>query len=167
MNESKIELRSELRFDRGDEYRGPGRLSGVLVTYGDEAVIDSRGRKERFEARSIYLSPDIALNREHDPSSVIVDALGANLALNDGPDALRVSVVLRDDEPGRAAAADVRSGILGGFSSEFRALEERDENGARVISRAVLEGLALVASPAYPQSRVEIRKLLKVRPLWL
>ena len=38
MNESKIELRSELRFDRGDEYRGPGRLSGVLVKYGDQAT---------------------------------------------------------------------------------------------------------------------------------
>ena len=67
-----------------------------------------------------------------------------------------------------AVAADVRSGILRGFSSEFRALEERDENGVRIIRSAVLEDLALVASPAYPQSRVEIRKrVLKGRRIWL
>ena len=31
-----IEVRSEVRFERGD---GPGVLTGVILTYGDEAII--------------------------------------------------------------------------------------------------------------------------------
>ena len=167
MSENKIEIRSELRFERGDAYDGPGRLSGVLVRYGDEAVINSGGRRERFEARSIFLSPNISLNREHRPESIVVAALGRNLRLNDGPDDLRVEVELPNTAAGREAATDVRSGALRGFSSEFRALEETDERGVRVIRSAVLQALGLVASPAYRDSTVEIRKRIEGRAFWL
>ena len=164
----KIEIRSELRWDRGDPYRGPGTLSGVILTYGDEAIISREGRRERFAAASVYLSPSISLNVQHDRSRVLVDRLGDAFAVNDSPDALRVRVELPDTELGREAAADVRDGRLGGWSSEFRALEENDVGGVRVVTSAVLEGIGLVGSPAYKNSSVEIRKrIADGRRFWL
>ena len=166
----KIEIRSELRFDRGDPYRGPGTLSGVILTYGAEAVITAAGRRERFAARSVYLSPSISLNVQHDRSRVLVDRLGESFQVNDSPDALRVRVELPDTELGRSAAQDVRDGKLGGWSSEFRALEEKeDERGVRIVTSAVLEGIGLVDSPAYRESTVEIRKRIAEgrRRFWL
>ena len=40
---------------------------------------------------------------------------------------------------------------------EFHALEERAENGIRVIERAELVGVGLVDTPAYPASKAEVR----------
>ena len=164
----RLEIRSELRFDDGGDGRSPGTLSGTIVTYGDEATITREGRRERFAALSCYLSPAISLNIQHDRSRVLVDRLGDSFAINDGPDALRVRVELPSTELGREAAADVRGGRLGGWSSEFRALEEKDERGVRVITSAVLEGIGLVDSPAYKNSSVEIRKrIAEGRRFWL
>ena len=100
----RLEIRSELRFDesgRGGDGRSPGTLSGTIVTYGDEATITREGRRERFAARSVYLSPSISLNVQHDRSRVLVDRLGESFQVNDGPEALRVRVELPDTELGR------------------------------------------------------------------
>ena len=67
----------------------------------------------------------------------------------------------------------VRSGVLRGLSIEFRAVAERIEAGVRVIERAVLRGVAVVDTPAYPASEVEARMAMLPRPaparrrLWL
>ena len=165
---ARLEIRSELRFDDGGRGGGPGTLSGTILSYGDEAVITREGRRERFAARSVYLSPSISLNVQHDRSRVLVDRLGESFQVNDGPEALRVRVELPDTELGRSAAQDVRDGKLGGWSSEFRALEENDVGGVRVVTSAVLEGIGLVGSPAYKNSSVEIRKrIAEGRRFWL
>ena len=162
-----VERRAAIVFDRGDSYSGPGKLSGTLLTYGELATIDHRGRRERFEPRSVFLSPEISLNREHDPGAVIVDELGEHLTLQDGPDALRVEVRLPDTAAARSAAADVRSGKLKGFSAEFHPIQERsDVDGTRVITRALLADVGLVGDPAYPSSTVELRHKIG-RWLWL
>ena len=162
-----IERRAAIVFDRGDAYSGPGKLSGTLLTYGELATISHRGRRERFEPRSIFLSPDISLNREHDPDAVIVDALGEHLTVRDGPDALLVEVKLPDTEAARSAAAAVRAGELRGFSAEFHPISERsDLDGTRVVTRALLADIGLVGDPAYPSSTVELRHKGR-RRLWL
>ena len=162
-----IERRAAVVFDRGDSYSGPGKLSGKLLTYGEVATIDHRGRRERFESRSVFLSPDISLNREHDPASVIVEELGEHLTLRDGPDALLVEVRLPDTAAARSAAADVRSGKLRGFSAEFHPIQERsDPDGTRVVTRALLADVGLVGDPAYPSSVVELRHKGR-RRIWL
>ena len=162
-----IERRAAVVFDRGDTYIGPGRLSGKLLTYGELATIDHRGRRERFEPRSVFLSPDISLNRGHDPAAVIVDALGEHLTLRDGPDALRVEVQLPDSEMARSAAAAVRAGVLRGFSAEFHPIEEHaSPDGTRVVTRALLAHVGLVETPAYPSSTVELRHKGR-RRVWL
>ena len=51
---------------------------------------------------------------------------------------------------------------------EFHARAERREGGVRIIETAELVGLALVAEPSYPASRIEVREgagALAV-PLW-
>ena len=45
--ETNIEVRSELRFERGDNYRGPGVLLGVILTYETD-----RARRAAAEVRS-------------------------------------------------------------------------------------------------------------------
>ena len=163
-----IERRAAVTFERGDAYSGPGRLSGKLLTYGELATIDRRGRRERFEPHSVFLSPTISLNREHDPAALIVEELGEHLTLRDGPDALLVEVRLPDTAAARAAAADVRSGKLRGFSAEFHPIEERaDRDGTRVIAKALLADIGLVTDPAYPSSTVEIRHKTGRRRIWL
>ena len=162
-----IECRAAVVFDRGDIYSGPGKLSGTILTYGELATIDHRGRRERFEPRSVFLAPTISLNREHDPAAVIVEELGEHLTLRDGPDALMVEVNLPDTAAARAAAADVRSGKLKGFSAEFHPIEERsDPDGTRVITRALLADVGLVGDPAYTSSTIELRHKGR-RRLWL
>ena len=153
-----IEVRSEIRFERVASYSGPGVLSGALLTYGDEAIITRDMRRERFAARSVYLSPSISLNLQHDQERILIESLGDSLRVNDTPEALRVRVELQDTALGREAASDVRAGKLRGFSAEFDALaEHEDHGGVRVIDRAILQRLGLVDSPAYPKSTVEIR----------
>ena len=162
-----IERRAAIVFDRGDTYSGPGKLTGKLLTYGEVATIDHRGRRERFEPRSVFLSPDISLNREHDPGAVIVEELGEYLTVRDTPDALLVEVKLPDSSEGRSAAAAVRAGELRGFSAEFHPIEERsDPDGTRVIGKALLADIGLVGDPAYPSSTVELRHKGR-RRLWL
>ena len=154
-----IEVRSEIRFERGDSYSGPGVLSGVILTYGDEAIITREGKRERFAARSVYLSPSISLNLQHDQERILIDSLGDSLRVNDTPEALRVRVELPATPLGRSAAIEVRAGSLLGFSAEFDALAEHEDHGVRIIDRAILQRLGLVDSPAYPRSTVEIRAL--------
>ena len=165
----KIEIRSEIRFERGDSYSGPGVLTGVILTYGtDEAVITREGKLERFAARSVYLSPSISLNLQHDQGRILIESLGDSLRVNDTPEALRVRVELQDTALGREAASDVRAGKLRGFSAEFDALAEHEDRGVRIIDRAILQRLGLVDSPAYRQSTVEIRrKRTEGRRFWL
>ena len=75
--DAPIEVRSEIRIEGGE---GPAVLTGVILTYGDEAIITREGRRERFAARSCFLAPSISLNIQHDRGRVLVDSLGASLA---------------------------------------------------------------------------------------
>ena len=142
---------------RSAELRIEGRtLTGPVIRYG-EVGRGPRGR-ERFEPGAFSPLPAaLALNLQHDEQRVITEALD----VADGPEALTVATELRE---GSAELALVRRGRLRGLSVEFRALVERIENGVRVISKAVLMGVGLVDSPAYPGSVVELRAM---RDSWL
>ena len=131
------------------EFRIAGRvLSGPALVYGDVAP----QFRERFVPGALAPVPEVALNLQHDRSVVLLQA-GA-FALTDGPRALEVRAELAE---GSAALELVRRGALNGFSIEFNALEERLEDGIRVLERAELLGLALVDRGAYPRSKAEVR----------
>ena len=132
------------------EFRVSGRtLTGRALVYGDV----SPDFRERFEPGAFGEVRAMAVNLQHDPTLIVVP----EAALTDTPAALEVRAELAEDS---AALQLVARRALTGFSIEFNALEERAENGIRVIERAELTGLALVDRGAYPHSTAEVRASL-------
>ena len=152
---TEIRCAVELRAD--DERRGPGRLTGTLLTYGEP-----RGDgRERFAPGALRWPADgVVLRRQHspfEPITRVVPEVRGDRVVVDSP--------LPDTKAGRDAATEVRSGLFKGLSVEFRSVAERYVAGVREIRRALLVGAGLVDDPAYKLSRVEVRA--RGRRLWL
>ena len=136
------------------EVRAEGRvLTGPAIRYGDV----SPSHRERFEAGAFDLDGRTRwLDYRHDRERALAWT-GGGLTLTDTREALMVEADLPSIPLADRALADVAAGRLTGFSVEFNAVEERRESGIRVVSRAELSGIGLVAAPSYTQSTVEIR----------
>ena len=148
MAETVIGGRVEYRAD--DTAAGPGRLSGVLLTYGEAA---GDGRRERFAPGALEWPDDgIVLRRQHDRAAPIM-----RVRPEVRGDSIVIDAPLPDTAAGRDAATEVRDGLLTGLSVEFRARRQRYASGVREITAAVLTGAGLVDSPSYRGSRVEVR----------
>ena len=131
------------------EFRASGRtIVGDAVRYGVQAT----DRPERFEAGAFQPLDRHRLNLQHD-RGIVLASTGDRLTLTDTPQALEVRAELRDG----AALSLLRRGGLSGLSVEFRALQERRDNGVRVIERAKLEDIGLVDTPSY-SGRLEVRR---------
>ena len=122
--------------------------------YGDV----SPSHRERFERGAFALDGRTRwLDVRHNRETVIAWTGGGGLELTDTREALMVRAALPEIPAADRALEDVRTGRLKGFSVEFRATDERRESGIRVVRRAELSGVGLVAAPSYEQSAVEVR----------
>ena len=153
----EIRCRIEVRED--DTRRSPGRLTGVLLTYGERAA----DRAELFEDGALKW-PDngVVLRRQHqrgEPITWIVPELRGGAVVLDAP--------LPDTVAGRDAANEIRSGLMVGLSVEFSPTAIRRVGGVRHIRAAILNGAGLVDDPSYAGSRVEVRGRNGRRRLWL
>ena len=145
MNEIRCPI--ELRAD--DSGQSPGRLFGTLLTYGERAS----DRPELFEANSLSWAEDgIVINRQHARNWPVLRAVPEVRGL-----AVMVDTPLPDTMAGRDSAQEIRDGLFKGLSVEFKAVRQRFEGGLRRISSARLTAAALVDSPSYRGSVVEIR----------
>ena len=148
----------ELHADHG----GPGRLSGVLVTYGEESR-DSR--RHVFKPGALdWPREGVTLNRQHnrgEPIARIVPAL-------DG-DRVVIDHALPDTRAGRDAAVEVRSGLMTGLSAEVHVERDRMDSGRRLIERATLAGVGLVDRAAFTGSTVTVHGAQRARRrrVWL
>ena len=139
---------------RRTELRAAGRrLSGIVLPYGEE----SPAHHERFEPGAIRFASAVPLNLHHQHLAAVAWRPGGGLELNDGADALRMTATIAPIPAGDVALAEVRAGRIRGLSVEFHPLQERRENGIRVVERAVLSGIGLVRAPSYEGARVEAR----------
>lgn len=136
------------------EVRAEGRtLSGIVMPYG----VRASDRPERFEPGSLIRDENTWLDLDHDPSRVLAWE-GANLTFTDATDALRMRAELPAIPLADLALASVRDGTRRGLSVEFRSIEERQDAGERVISRALLEGIGIVRAGAYRGAQItEVR----------
>ena len=144
------------RFYAGLELRTEGRrLIGPAIRYGET----SPSHRERFEPGAFNLGDGRTrwLDVGHDPERVVAHTDGGGLELRDTPGALEVSATLPRIPAADRALADVQAGKLRGFSVEFHAEAERRESGIRIVSRATLAGIGLVAHPSYTGSVAEVR----------
>ena len=123
---------------------------------------------------------DVIANLHHERSRPVGRSGGGGLELRDSEKALEISLELPNTRDGDDALELVDKKILRGFSIEFVSKRETRQGGVRVISSAVLSGVALVDRPSYPKSiahrsqeeysqggqhpvRIEIRQSLRGR----
>ena len=154
------ELRCALELRADDSMTSPGRLTGVLLTYGERAST----RSETFAQDALKWPTDgIVLRRQHQRGApimrVVPELRGSQIVID---------VPLPDTAAGRDAAAEIRGGLFRGLSVEFRATSQRFAGGVRQIQAALLKGAGLVDSPDYVGSLVEVRgRAAGRRRLWL
>lgn len=144
-------LLCEIRFVEDDTRQSPGRLTGVLVNYGERA----RNLPERIRPGALRWPDDgIVIYEMHQRSQPIVRAV----PFLDG-DAVRIDAPLPNTTRGRDAATNVRERVLTGLSVEMRRATVRSEivNGVREITYAELAGGGLVDVSEYPGSAVDVR----------
>ena len=157
MNTIELHAAVELHADAS----GPGRLSGVLMTYG-EPVSDSRGHV--FAAGSLSWADDgILLNLSHDRKQPLMRVLPET-----NGDKVLLAATLPDTQRGRDAAVMVRNHTFRGLSVEVAVHGDRMVNGRREITAAHLAGAALVDTPAIRSATVEVHERQRARRrIWL
>lgn len=155
----------ETRAFAGAEVRAVGRSLHSLFLPDTECPAGRciPGQRERIipAGLDIRSGPGIApkwLDVDHDPSRVLAHTGDGSLRLRAADDGLHFETGQLPRLPLVEQTLErVRSGDLRGASVEFRALEERVEDGVRVVERAHLHGIGLVRSPAYEATTVEQR----------
>ena len=153
------EIRCAIEVREGDPGRTP-RLVGTLLRYQERAA----DRPERFEQGALrWPHNGIILRRQHDrgqPIARVVPETRGGEVIIDHP--------MPDTRAARDAITEIRQGLFGGLSVEFRSTGERVINGVRTIQSALLTGAGLVDQPSYTASRVEVRERDREnRPIWL
>ena len=144
------------------EVRAEGRtISGIVMAYGEI----SPSHRERFEPGSLIRREDCWLELGHDLSRVVCWE-GAGLEFSEDDRALSLRAELPRIPVADLALEGVRDGSRAGLSIRFNAVEEREEDGLRVISRAELAGVGLVPAPSYSGSRVTELRGRRLR-VWL
>ena len=153
------EIRCSIEIREDESMASPGRLTGVLLTYGERAG----DRPETFEAGALEWPTDgVVVRRQHNraaPIMRVTPEVRGSAVVIDAP--------LPDTTAGRDAAREVRAGLLKGLSVEFKAAVSGYRAGVRSIRRAILTGAGLVDDPSYTGSRVEVRARRSRRRLWL
>lgn len=142
-------LLCEVRFQEDETRATPGRLTGVLMTYGERAS----DRPEMFDPGALYFPPNgLLVNEQHNRQAPILRAsptVDGKTVLIDSP--------FPDTARGRDAATNLREGVLTGLSVEFFPEKETTRGGLRVIQRAFVPRAGLVDAPSYTGSTAEVR----------
>ena len=133
------------------EFRFSGRtLTGPAVRYNERA----QDRNEMFKAGAFSPLGDVDLNLQHDGERIVATTRDGSLRLHDTAEALHVEADLRADS---AELRLVQRRALRGLSVEFRAIEEQNRGGLRVLTRADLPAVGLVDEGSY-RTGVELRQ---------
>ena len=151
-----MERRFEIRFDGGRV------VTGAAVVYGDEA--DLPWGRERFNRGAFgeIGAVDAILNVQHSRSRPIARTGGGGLEFVDTAEALEFRADLPATRDADDTLALVKARVLRGASLEFFPTKESIEKRADgkdliTIEEADLVGLAIVDSPAYPESTISAR----------
>ena len=139
----------ELEFRQ--EANGLGVVSGVIIRYGDIARFPWGTEEFRAGAFSNLSSPSIKANRMHQRHQPL-GRQGAGLTLIDTPESLRAQLAIPDTSTGRDTVAEIKAGLLTGFSLQFVPIKAEYKGTHRQVISAVMGGFGVVDDPAYPDS---------------
>ena len=143
------EIRCAIEYRADESRRSAGRLTGVLLRYGERAA----DRAEVFAVDSLsWDSAGVVLNVQHDRQQAI-----ARFVPQVRQGAVTIDVSIPDTQRGRDAVTMVREGVYRGLSVEFQPVKDSWDGDTRTIEAARLMGAAVVDSPAYAGSAVEAR----------
>ena len=148
MTTSNLELFASIHLAEDDTREGPGRITGVLLTYGERAS----DRPMVFaEGALTWPEGGVVLNLQHDRTKhlarVAPTAVGARLMLD---------VRLPDTVAARDAVTLIKAGVLTGLSAEVEPLEEEHMGGLRRVTKGQLLGAALVDGASFKGSTVSV-----------
>ena len=140
------------------------QLSGTAIRYGDVATLPFGKEAIDSGAFGNLEDSDLILNRQHDRGKPLARTGGGGLIIEDSSTELKLRADLPDTEPAREAITLVRSGVLRGFSIEFRALREYVKDRVVHVAEGRLFGISLVDRPAYPESQVLRHEVIDMGP---
>ena len=142
----------DVYFDSGDGYASPGRLTGILATYGEKAS----DRPDIFDHGSlVWDDGGFILNEQHNRQAPITRIT----PILDG-DTLRVDHALPPTQRGHDMATLVADKTLTGLSVELdkASLRAQMRGGIRHITYAKISGCGLVDKAAFTGSTVEVHE---------
>ena len=155
------EIRCAIECREDETRRGPGRLVGRILTYGERAI----DRNELFVSGALSWPADgVILNRQHARGQPIMRVTPVQVG-----DELRIDQPLPDTVAGRDAAAEIRAGLLRGLSVSFQAKRQAFAGGVRRIQSAAMTAVGLVDSPSYDapvEVRARVREGARHRRRW-
>lgn len=149
-------------------------IYGAAMPYGEVARIGPY--EEVFESRAFgdISGLDLLLNFQHTRGRLLARTDGGGLTLTDTDKALEIRAELPPTQEGNDALELATRRILRGFSVEFTPITERMEGRRRILSRARLDAIGLVDTPAYTGATISAIRSLetssaprKRRKLWL
>ena len=145
-----------VRVDFAIEGDGDGRtVRGTAVRYGVEAT--KWGERLLFMAGAFgdVGRASLLLNLHHDRARPVAAAPDGGLRLTDSAEALLFEADVARCRDGDDCLSLIRAGVLKGASMEVAILESTVDADVRRITRAAIDGLAIVARPAFSSSTVE------------
>ena len=150
------------------EFRATGRrLQGVALPYSPSK---SESHNEMFMPGAIELADTVPLNIRHNELIAVAYHPGGGLVITDDAKHLSIDAELLPLPASDLALREVRAGNLRGMSIEFKSLKEHfSPEGVRVVEKARLFGLGIVADPSY-ETTIEARRrksagTARVRPM--
>lgn len=138
-------IRERRAFELRAATDGGAELEGIAMPFGSRGQV---GRfTEEFTPGSLSFD-DVLVNVLHDPGRILARS-GGGLVLRESREALRAAITLPDTQEGRDTRELVKAGVLRGLSVEFRC--ERDEwrGTHRIVHKAFMDAIGIVARPAY------------------
>ena len=145
----------EIRQLEDETRESPGRLAGTLLVYEERA----RDRKEVFARGALtWPAEGILVNWQHDRSKPLLRAI----PFTDG-DSVKIDAPIPNTVLGRDAVTNIRAGVFGSMSIEFKSRSEGRRGNLREIRSAFLGAAALVDAGAYGGAKVEVRAKTEAR----
>ena len=143
-----LELFANIELADDGTREGPGRVTGVLLVYGERAS----DRPMIFAENALsWEGGGVVLNLQHDRTKHL-----ARFAPTPDGARLMVDVRLPDTAAARDAVTLIKAGVLTGLSAEVVPEAEDSVNGVRRVTKGRLIGAALVDGASFQSSTVSV-----------
>jgi len=140
-------------------------IEGMVISWNDEARLYGQTR-ERIEQGAVRWN-DVILNSQHDESRLLARTGGGGLAISENPNGIQMRAELPNTREADDVLELVKTRVLRGLSIEMVVERDKWNNRHRIITKARMTGIGVVARPAYGQSKVVARNNAKRRKGWL